>query len=441
MSILESIDLFFQQGSSDKEYHLQLVKPDAQSLYEVNTQWGRRGSALQAGTKGPYHTRAEAQKVYNKIKGEKLGKGYATMDGHSPTPDVTPQNQTTPREEMAMEAAVTVLPRSRKILWEPDPGQVLPPRPWTPGPNAMPAPLHGGALTRAQQGPDSWPVLNTGFQTQNFPQLLNMIDDEAEVERLLDDDDWGMQEKMDGTHKMVQWGRGGNGSPYEHGLWVTNKKGKVITPSPTFVEGLQYVLNPYSGEKSHMLLDGEQIGDKFYVFDILEYANADFRSFPYAVRYLRLEEEFKPDHDHRVNIIRVPLYTGEEKRAMYDRFKAEGKEGVVFKKLNATFTAGKSHRDMVKHKFYATCSCRVSNRATGKQSVGLELLDANGTWVDVGNVTTIGHATPNPHSTIEVRYLYFFRGGCLFQPTYIGPRDDVDQEECLMTQLKYKTEN
>jgi hypothetical protein len=42
----ESVELYFQQGSSDKVYQLQLES--VQEQWSVNAQWGRRGSALQA---------------------------------------------------------------------------------------------------------------------------------------------------------------------------------------------------------------------------------------------------------------------------------------------------------------------------------------------------------------------------------------------------------
>ena len=45
----ETIELYFQQGSSDKVYHLQLESFEDQ--WAVNAQWGRRGSALQSDTK------------------------------------------------------------------------------------------------------------------------------------------------------------------------------------------------------------------------------------------------------------------------------------------------------------------------------------------------------------------------------------------------------
>ena len=41
---------------------------------------------------------------------------------------------------------------------------------------------------------------------------------------------------------------------------------------------------------------------------------------------------------------------------------------------------------------------------------------------------------------VEVRYLYAYRGGCVFQPVYLGVRDDIPALECQIDQLKFKAE-
>ena len=40
---------------------------------------------------------------------------------------------------------------------------------------------------------------------------------------------------------------------------------------------------------------------------------------------------------------------------------------------------------------------------------------------------------------VEIRYLYAFReSNALYQPVYLGPRQDVEHHECVLSQLKYK---
>jgi len=70
----ERAELYFQQGSSDKVYHLQLE--NVQDQWSVQTQWGRRGSALQSEVKVSGSSYEEAKRVYDRILREKTGKGY-----------------------------------------------------------------------------------------------------------------------------------------------------------------------------------------------------------------------------------------------------------------------------------------------------------------------------------------------------------------------------
>src|SRR3989442_11428169 len=80
----ERAELYFQQGSSDKVYHLQLE--GAQDQWSVQAQWGRRGSALQSDVKVSGTKYEEAKRVYDRILREKTGKGYqvaqATANGN-----------------------------------------------------------------------------------------------------------------------------------------------------------------------------------------------------------------------------------------------------------------------------------------------------------------------------------------------------------------------
>ena len=58
-----------------------------------------------------------------------------------------------------------------------------------------------------------------------------------------------------------------------------------------------------------------------------------------------------------------------------------------------------------------------------------------------GNVTIPpNHQIPKAGTVVEVRYLYAFReSGIIYQPVYLGPRNDIDPSECRVEQLKYKS--
>lgn len=80
----QSINLYYCEGSSDKEYHAQVV--EVAGGYNVTFQYGRRGSTLQTGTKNSVPLSLdEATKVYDKLVKSKLAKGYAPDETQTPT--------------------------------------------------------------------------------------------------------------------------------------------------------------------------------------------------------------------------------------------------------------------------------------------------------------------------------------------------------------------
>jgi len=407
--VLESIDMFFQSGSSDKEYHIQINQQN-DHLYNVEAQWGRRGGALNSAVKTITNNLTDARKVFNKIKGEKLGKGYQAQGGVVADPVTTPVD--TIQESVAN-------PGRRRIMWRDD----ILPDPVT-GPNAL-----NGLYHEEQQpalAPEPAVLPNGRIQTDIHPQLLNEILDPAGCEMYLDSDYWAMQEKMNGKHVTVRW------DATTRIISTTNKKGEQIISSPSFIEALR----PFLVGRSSMLIDGEQIGDKFYTYDILEYAGNDLRVLTYSERYSILTRQFSAS---LVGIAKVPLYTGADKRLMFDEFKTQNKEGVVFKRLASIFTAGKAHADMFKWKWYSELSARACEGRAGKNSIGLELLDENGVWNFMGYCTVAPSRMPIPMGSVcEIRYLYVAGiGGHLYQPSFKEIRDDVDLSECTMAQVKY----
>jgi len=61
--------------------------------------------------------------------------------------------------------------------------------------------------------------------------------------------------------------------------------------------------------------------------------------------------------------------------------------------------------------------------------------------VQSGNVTIPENADiPQVGDVIDVKYLYAYKGGRLYQPSFLRPRTDQRQEEARISQLKYKPE-
>ena len=70
--------LYYQDGTSDKVYHLYLVRPLTLEFYSVVSHFGRRGRALQSAEKVFDYRLDAAEREWNSLHHEKIQKGYQT---------------------------------------------------------------------------------------------------------------------------------------------------------------------------------------------------------------------------------------------------------------------------------------------------------------------------------------------------------------------------
>lgn len=346
-----SIRLFYRDGPSDKEYHAAIHA--VEGGHTVTFAFGRRGSALAAGTKTQAPVSPEkARQVYDKLVAEKTAKGY--------TPDGA-----------------------------------------------------GAAFALSD---------NAGRVSGLHPQLLNPIDEEA-ARRHLEDDAWCLQEKFDGRRTLVAVEGG-------HAEGV-NRKGLYVSLPQEIADALAGLPD--------CALDGELLGEEYVAFDLLRLDGGDLRPSPYRTRYEVLADLVAMSLGPGARVAETAWKTP-EKRAFYARIAQAGGEGVVFKKVNAPSVAGRpaSGGAQVKCKFYATCTCLVAAR-NDQRSVRLSLRDAAGKAIAVGSVTIPANkAVPPAGALVEVRYLYAYKNGSLYQTAYLGERDDLEAGDCVLSQLKFK---
>jgi len=246
----------------------------------------------------------------------------------------------------------------------------------------------------------------------------------------LNSPDWGAQEKKDGEARTVE---------------VTE------TSSVTAIAGVNKLKNfvdlPESirdslltiGLSLHM--DGEIIGDTLHCFDLVSKGATSLADKTVVTRYNQLARLLDGHTGKGLELVPMAITT-EEKHALYARIKAEGGEGLVYKRLRSSYTEGRpnSGGDALKDKFTESCSCFVIGGRPGKRSVELGLLDGSGATASVGNVTIpVNRDIPPVGTIVEIEYLYVkFAGGNLFQPVFKGVRKDMTKAECIIGQLKYK---
>jgi bifunctional non-homologous end joining protein LigD len=258
-----------------------------------------------------------------------------------------------------------------------------------------------------------------------LPQLLNAIE-EDQVHKLITDPAWWCQEKLDGKRILIR--RSGDR------IEGINRSGLIVSLPESIVDaalklgGMQWIL------------DGEMIGDSYIAFDVLEIACIDLRGETYSRRLKSLLGFVPLDCTSGISSIDTAT-TITAKRDLCAALKRGKREGIVLKRKDAPYTPGRpaSGGTQLKLKFVATASCIVAGLNGGKRSVKLHLIDPDGSPVLVGNVTIpSNHPMPTINSVVEIRYLYAFPGGSLFQPVYLGVRDELPSSACTLIQLKLK---
>ena len=277
-------------------------------------------------------------------------------------------------------------------------------------------------------GADGTPYPHTdgaGRATGIGCQLLNPVEEDR-VSGLLADAAYWMQEKHDGRRLLIR----------KQGDTVTgiNRLGlSVALPQPLLADA--------ANSPEDFILDGEAIGDTLHVFDVLLIGDDEIGGLRYTERYLRLTNLLGAFQHRSIQLVETAFTRG-QKAERLQHLKASGAEGVVFKHTDAPYIAGRPARggDQLKYKFCETASFIVG-KVNAKRSVSL-LLFTGDKITPAGNVTIPpNHGVPATGQIVECRYLYAFReSGCIYQPVYLGTREDITAEECTSAQLKYKAE-
>lgn len=252
-------------------------------------------------------------------------------------------------------------------------------------------------------------------------QLLNPIAKE-EVAQYIADANWWMQEKKDGKRMLIEKNK-------EETIAINRKGFSIGAPSK--------IIETVNKLKETFIIDGEAIGDDLFIFDILSYQNQDVKEKSYKERY---EILCNLDFSEGITLVKTAK-TLMDKQQLLEKLNRENAEGIVLKKKDSKYQAGRpnSGGTQVKYKFYDTASVIVS-KINDKRSVGMSILE-DGKEIFIGNVTiSVNKEIPKKGDIIEVRYLYAYKGGSLYQPIFLNIRDDMDKSDCVISQLKYKAE-
>src|SRR5215218_1039142 len=208
------------------------------------------------------------------------------------------------------------------------------------------------------------------------------------------------------------------------------------------------------------LAAGASQGVAFIAFDILRDGDADLTELPLTERRARLEKRLAK---HTGPLVRLSEVVAADGRAMFERAKQQGWEGLIGKRADSCYRVGKRSPDWVKLKLVATQEFVVGGwtepRGT-RSAFGALLL---GVYDDTGALEYVGHTgtgfdekelrrvaalmkpletpvspfrvrpRPNerphwitPKLVAQVKFTEWTSDAKLRHPTYMGLRDDVE---------------
>jgi bifunctional non-homologous end joining protein LigD len=259
-------------------------------------------------------------------------------------------------------------------------------------------------------------------------QLLTPIDD-GEVDAFLDDDAWVAQQKLDGIRIVatVQAKR----------ILPTNRDGQESdNVSAELLSGLDAL-------PEGSVVDGEVLDGNYWLFDLLRLGDRDVTALGVVERW-ELLDEVSPGLTGDVQVL--ALARGKKaKRALYDTLVGKAAEGIVFKRADAPYKAGRpsSGGPQRKHKFIKSCDVIITENAGNAYT--MVVLD-NGKRFVVGKVFagTTNESRKELDSLLadgeepvcEVQYLYATDDDQLYQPVFVRLRTDKGGAGCTRAQLK-----
>lgn len=242
------------------------------------------------------------------------------------------------------------------------------------------------------------------------PETIDIED----VEALLDNDAWAMQQKFDGVRCVVACVRGR--------ISARTRNGHDLALG---------ALAAQFGRDRDFVLDGELAWGHYYPFAEISDAAAPFAE--QAAQAADLVDRWQA-----ADIRRVETWTRRaDKWAAFRRARAQNIEGVIFRHRVDTDQA-------CRHKFIHRVDCVVTGPVPDKQSVHIGLVGADGGLVPVGRVGVAGYDAWRDMSAamaaggdlvVEVAHRKVSTSGLLQEPVFIRRRIDKPAAACGLDQL------
>lgn len=288
--------------------------------------------------------------------------------------------------------------------------------------------------------------------------MLYTETDPGQIDRYIHDDEWVMEQKLDGTRVIAM--------VTDRGAEFLQRGGQVLkhTAATQHLHAIEPELMDLVRDLglSAMTVDGELLTGPgtYHLFDVVHMVTnmgreALLPSFPQEVRRAMLEVMSKmlSVEARRVSVVRQAMTT-HEKREMWEAANRAGIEGVMLKRYDAPYEPGERVDHGLKVKLVKSADVVVTGVNRGRTAEGRETgnivfgvattYDGEGQagfhWIDdtmvmdIGRCSVIGKPHVEVGDVIEVAYLYW-TGGTTYQPRMVRVREDKRVGECTLAQF------
>lgn len=259
------------------------------------------------------------------------------------------------------------------------------------------------------------------------PALAQSID-LAQLPRYLANDRYCAQQKLDG-HRVLTEVVAGVVRPF-------NRAGEIrgaYLPVP-IARALQDTLT------GHWALDGELIGDTYWIFDLVQAMGVVSTATPCEQR-LHVLEEFFAVWTPPPCIQLVPRACDTEaKKLLAKKVYDNGGEGIILRDLTRQYHEGRRTSDILKAKYVTDGDFIViGTKFEGKDNLVLGAFNDQGRLVEIAHCTALSGNGMDAKvgDVVTVQYLYVTNDHRLYQPTKPRIRDDKRPEECTFDQFRY----
>ena len=427
LELIEKMSLYCGAGTSDKVYHIALVRVDSGFINIIY--YGKRiddvGEEDKSRSSLAYTTKPALPTTFEKAKKD--------FD------DKTTEKLNKKRYVFYQTGHVV---NTQSSMYSP-----------TGAAAASGAPAEQGLLIQPPPPPPTVTLAGTCY----IPQLLNPTTRGGCEEFFKDPNYWGSP-KADGE-RFLFGHRGGT-------VAASNRNGEGTSVAAHLEAALAEIVEA-TNQTAGLCFDGERIGEVAYVFDLLEFDGEPLSPPDGSVEYVKLPYFARVAHMDRIRaqyrrwresksrtgkpyIRFLPIARTEEaKRKLFREIEASHGEGMVFTHIQSLILPGKPNSGGQRHKFKFTKELDCVVRTTERRSFECFVYH-EGRLTAIG-LCASGVTEPLYYGLLEsegrgevrvatVRYLYgtgaVADGGKMYQSTFIRFRSDKRPEECTSDQLE-----